>query len=277
MSTCRGMMGRMGMPTLILCGISTALIGCYSGGQVSPDINASWRQHKASEIRSDWGAPKTVQPAEDGSVHVWTIEHRHFTLPTLRAKLDVGPGGLDAYGEARAGEKWTTTTDVAVHVDLSGLITRIEGPSLRWGPPDDANLRWGLLMGMHAGMGRLDDTATPLPSGGLYIGGMLGPTLGLVGSYSFTSGSDDAGGAIGMAWAVGPQWWPATRLSLRAGPAMILAFNPGFEDAGLEAGVNGSASYALIRSGTFTLDVRMDLTAGSSTRFGNVGVGVNLN
>lgn len=270
-------MGRMGTPTLLLCGLSMALVGCYSGRQVTPDINVAWKQHKASEIHADWGTPSTVRADGTGSVHVWTIKHRHYQLPTLRARLNVGPDGLDAYGEARAGKKWTTSTDVNVHVDASGLITHVEGPSLRWGPPDDANMRWGLLLGMHAGMGRLDDTSTPLPSGGLYIGGMLDPTLGLVGSYSFTSGSDDAGGAIGMSWALGPQWWPDTRLSLRAGPAMILAFNPGFEDVGLEAGINGGASYALIRSGTFTLDVRLDLTAGSSTRFGNVGIGVNLN
>jgi hypothetical protein len=262
---------------LVLCGISVGLTACYSGAQTSRDINSSWQGRTGGELRSHWNKPTTTTAAGQGQLQVWSIRHKHFELPTLRAKLDVGPDGLDAYGEARPGKVWTSTTDVRVHLDAAGVITKIEGPSLRWGPSDNANLRWGTIFGLHAGMGRLDDTKTPLPSGGLYIGGMLSKTVGLVGSYSFTSGSDDAGGAIGMAWALGPQWWPQNRVSLRAGPAMVLAFDPGFENVGLEPGVNASASYALVRSGTFTLDLRLDLTAGSSTRFANVGVGVNLN
>ncbi len=261
----------------VLSVFTLSLASCYSGSQTTPDINRSWQHHSAGEIRTRWGAPTQVAAEASGSVHVWSIKHRHYELPTLRAELNVGPNGLDAYGEARAGKTWTTTTDVLVHVDAANMITSVEGPSLRWGPPNDANLRWGTIFGMHVGMGRLDDTATPLPSGGLYIGGMLSKTVGLVGSYSLTSGSDDAGGAMGMAWSLGAQWWPQMRIGLRVGPAMVLAFDPGFENVGLEPGINGSASYVLIRSGTFTLDMRMDITAGTSTRFANLGIGVNLN
>lgn len=256
---------------------SLGLASCYSGAQTSKDINRSWQQHSASEIRGEWGTPTTVTPHQSGTVHVWSVKHHHYRLPTLRAELNVGPDGLDAYGEARAGKTWTSTTDVLVHVDDAGLIKGVQGPSLRWGPPEGANMRWGTIFGIHVGMGRLDDTSTALPSGGLYIGGMLTKTVGLVGSYSLTSGKDEAGGAMGMAWSLGPQWWPMTRLNLRVGPAMVLAFDPGFSNVGLEGGVSGSASYALMRSGTFTLDMRMGMTAGTSTRFGNLGIGVNLN
>ena len=262
---------------LLLAAISTCLVACYGGAQTSRDINTSWQQREVREIRAHWNTPTTTEAEGDGTVATWSIQHRHFELPTVRASLDVRPDSLDAYAEARPGATWTTSTDVRVHADATGRITLVEGPSLRWGPPNDANLRWGTIMGMHAGMGRLDDTSTPLPSGGLYIGGMLTRTLGLVGNYSFTSGSDDAGGAIGMAWAMGAQWWPQTRVSLRAGPAMVLAFNPGFEDGGLEPGINGGASYALIKAGAFVLDLRFDVTAGTSTRFANLGLGVNLN
>lgn len=271
------MIAPMRATTWILCGFSLCFAACYSGAQTSRDINSDWQGRKGSELRAHWNKPSTTQAEGSGELQVWSIHHKHFELPTLRAKLDVGPGGLDAYGEARAGKVWTSTTDVKVHIDGADIITGVEGPSLRWGPSDNANLRWGTIFGLHAGMGRLDDTSTPLPSGGLYIGGMLSKTVGLVGSYSFTSGSDDAGGAIGMAWSLGPQWWPLARVSLRVGPAMVLAFDPGFENVGLEPGVNGLASYAIVRSGTFTLDLRLDLTAGSSTRFANLGVGVNLN
>ena len=261
----------------ILGAMSTCLLGCYSGAQTSRDINASWQQRKVSEIRAEWKAPTRTEAKGDGTLQTWSIRHRHIALPTVRASLDIRPDRLDAYAEAKPGETWTTSTDVRVHADGAGRILSVEGPSLRWGPPNNANLRWGTIMGLHLGMGRLDDTATPLPSGGMYIGGMLSKRMGLVGNYSFTSGSDDAGGAIGMAWAMGLQWWPQTRVSLRAGPAMVLAFNPGFEDAGLEPGLNGSASYALVKAGSFVLDVRLDVTGGTSTRFANLGVGINLN
>jgi hypothetical protein len=126
-------------------------------------------------------------------------------------------------------------------------------------------------------MGRLDDTSTPLPSGGLYIGGMLSPTLGLIGCFSMVTGMDDEGGAIGFAWGMAVESWLATRLSVRGGAAMILDLDPGFEDPTLGPGLIGGASYALVKAGSFVLDLRLDVTAGPSAVFGNLGIGVNMN
>jgi len=138
-------------------------------------------------------------------------------------------------------------------------------------------VRWGTLFGAHVGMGRLDTTPTPLPSGNIYIGGMLGPTLGLVGAYSLVAGTSDAGGALAMAASLGVQWWPVTRLSLRTGPALLLTLDPGFANAALRPGLASQASYAFVKVGRFALDLCFDLAAGPSTAFGTVGVGVNLN
>ena len=250
---------------------------CYSGQKVSTDINKEWQGRKLSQLQAEWGQASTSEASADGKVHRWTITHHHLSLPSAQGSLRISPEGVDLYAEARGGRSSTSKTEVVALSSAEELILDMKGPSLRWGAPSDANLRSGLLLGFHAGMGRLDDTSTPLPSGGLYIGGMLGPRLGLVGSFSLTSGKDEAGGAIGMAWALAPKYWFDSRFSVRGGPAMILAFDPGFEDPGLEAGVDGTASYALVRSGSFALDLRLDATATPSTQFGTLGVGVNLN
>jgi hypothetical protein len=126
-------------------------------------------------------------------------------------------------------------------------------------------------------MGRLDDTSTPLPSGGVYIGGMLTRTFGLVGFTSMVSGSDHAGGAIAFAWGMGAQWWPTTRVSLRLGPALVLDWDPGFTNTTLDAGLNAAVSFAFIKIGRLALDLRFDVTASRSSTFGSLGVGVNLN
>ncbi len=261
------------------CAFLLALLpgACYHGHEASQGINASWRGRSASELQSEWGQPAESQ--EMGALTRLRYSHttRHTALPSAQAQLKIGPEGLDAYGEVRGGTTSEHTIDVNAYVDKSGTVQTIEGPSLRWGPSDAANLRWGILFGMHAGLGRLDDTGTPLPSGGGYIGGMLGPRIGMVGSYSLAAGLDSEGGAIGQSWSLGAVWWPQTRISLRAGPAMILAFDPGFANVGLEAGLNASASYALLRSGSFVLDLRADLNAGTSSRFASLGIGVNVN
>jgi len=255
-----------------LCGA-----GCYSGARAARDVNESWRGRTRGEIEARWGRPAEVSTEGGLTTLRWRHAHRHFELPSAEAEVAIAPGSLDARAEIRPGSTWKTYTEVLARVDGHGTIVDVRGPSLRWGAPDDVNLRWGTLLGLHAGMGRLDDTSTPLPSGGAYIGGMLSPTVGLVGFFSMVSGSDDAGGAMGFAWGIGPQWWMAARLWVRAGPALVLAFDPGFEDVGLEPGATGGVSYALIRSGSFVLDLRVDVTAGTSTLFGSAGIGVNVN
>jgi hypothetical protein len=251
--------------------------GCYSGARATRDVNDSWRGRSSARILAHWGRPAEVGTEGGLTTLRWRHARRHIELPSASAEVSIEPGRFDARAELRPGSTWKTYTEVVARVDPRGSIVDVRGPSLRWGAPRDANLRWGTLLGMHVGFGRLDDTSTPLPSGGAYIGGMLTPTVGLVGCFSMVSGSDDAGGAMGFAWGIAPQWWMATRLWVRAGPAMILAFDPGFENAGLEPGATGGLSYAAIRSGSFVLDLRVDVAAGTSTAFGSVGVGVNVN
>jgi hypothetical protein len=174
------------------------------------------------------------------------------------------------------GEILRTRHDAAAFVQ-NGVVADVQGDALHWGPPNDVNVHWGTIFGAHVGMGRLGNTGTPLPSGDVYIGGMLTPQLGLVGTYTFASGSGDAGGAIGMAGGVAVQYWPMTRLSLRAGPAMLLAWDPGFSNGRLEPGVTAAASYAFVKVGTLAVDVCVDVAGGPQTAFGTLGVGVNLN
>jgi len=253
--------------------------GCYTGTRATLDANATWRGRSRTALVARWGTPTAVEAQADGTTAlVWTREgHRVEELPSGSLRFELDAEGLDAELIARPGVVVKTQSHVVALVDTHGLVAAVRGRSLRLGIPEGVNMRWGFLFGVHAGMGRLDDTSMPLPSGGMYIGGMLSRAVGLVGTFSLASGSDDDGGAMGFAWGLGAQWWPSTRVSLRAGPAMVLAFDPGFEDAGLEPGVNGAASYALIKSGSFVLDVCLDLTAGTSTSFGSLGIGVNVN
>ena len=265
---------------LILVSALALAGGCYTGAQSSRDINLAWQGHSRSSLEARWGKPAQVkaQPQGDAMVLIWTSRHLHLELPGANASLVADEDGVDVRAELRPGRAWhTTRVAMTAHVDSRGLVEQVDGPSVRWGAPNEANLHWGLLFGAHAGMGRLDDTSTALPGGGIYIGGMLGPTLGLIGIYELASGKDDAGGAMGMAWGLAVKWWPVGRWSVHGGPAMVLAFDPGFEDLGLEPGVTGGASYAVVKSGTFALDVRLDVTSGTSTSFGTVGIGVNVN
>jgi hypothetical protein len=251
--------------------------GCYSGARAERGVNEAWRGRAGAEIEGRWGPPAARSADQGGAVLRWEHSRTHVDLPSAEAEVSVGPGGAEMYGRVEPGQVWTSTTGAVARIGADGTIVAVEGASLRWGPPGDANLRWGTILGLHLGMGRLDDTSTPLPSGGLYIGGMLSPTLGLVGTYSLVSGRDEAGGAMGMAAGVAAQFWPVTRLSLRAGPALVLDFDPGFEDATLSPGLTGAAGFAWLRVGTLVLDLRLDLTVSPSATFGSLGVGINLN
>ncbi|MCB9558928.1 MAG: hypothetical protein H6709_00335 [Kofleriaceae bacterium] len=257
--------------------VAVAVAGCYHGARATRDVNRAWQGRSRAELEARWGRPATVAAQGDGAVLTWSISRQHVELPSASASLTLAPGSFDAQASWQAGKVWTSTTEVVAAVDAGGRVVGVDGPSLRWGAPRGLNLRWGAILGLHVGMGRLDDTGTPLPSGGLYLGGMIGPRLGLVGTMAMVSGSDDAGGAMGFAWGMGAQWWPSARVALRAGPALVLAFDPGFEDPSLGPGLDGAASLALVRAGSFVLDLRLDLVASPSSTFGSVGVGVNVN
>jgi hypothetical protein len=172
---------------------------------------------------------------------------------------------------------WTSSTEVIAMLDDAGRVAEVRGPSLGWGTPRDANLHWGTLFGAHVGLGRLGNTSTPLPSGGAYIGGMLAPQLALVGAFAMSSGKDQAGGAIGLSWSIDPQWWPTADASVRAGPAAVLGWDPGFDNARFRIGANVGASYAIVRTRVFVLDLRFDATFAPSLSLGSLGIGVNLN
>jgi hypothetical protein len=248
--------------------------GCYAGARATRDVNAAWRGRSRAQLEARWHRPAIV--TDDGKL-VWTHTRQHVELPGGSAALHVGPGEFDARAELRPGVVWNTTTEVVATVDAASTVVSVEGPSLRYGPPRGLNMRWGTLLGAHVGMGRLDDTATPLPSGGAYLGGMLSPTLGLVGTFSLVAGSDDAGGAMGLAGGVAAQWWPLARLWLRAGPALILSFDPGFDNAALTVGATTGVSYAVLRLRVFVLDLRLDVTGAPGVVFGSAGVGVAIN
>jgi hypothetical protein len=251
--------------------------GCYGGERAARDVNAAWRGRSRAALEAHWGAPAAVQVQDGATALRWSHTRRHVELPAAEAALTIEPGHMDGILAVQPGAVWHSSTEVVALLDAGGAVASVHGPSLRWGPPGDANLRWGTILGLHVGMGRLDDTSTPLPSGGMYIGGMLGPRLGLVGAFSLASGTDDAGGAMGFSWSVAAVWWPSARVSVRGGPALVLAFDPGFDDAALSPGLTGSASLALVRAGAFVLDLRVDITAAAPAAFGSLGVGVNLN
>ncbi len=274
-----------------------ALAACYTNAPANRDVQASWRGRTRAEIADRWGAPARHASAPPDDVAVWAFTRTHIELPdaslavtprpvVVGAVID-GPGGagvvgvqataLDVAASFRPGEISHTTTEAVAIIDPAGTIADVQGAALHWGPPNDVNLHWGTIFGAHVGMGRLDTTPTPLPSGGAYIGGMLGPTLGLVGAFSLVAGTSDSGSAMGLAGGIAAQWWPVNRLWLRAGPALLLAFDPGFTNARLRPGVTTGASYAFVKVGTLAVDLRFDLAAGPSTAFGTLGVGVNLN
>ena len=247
--------------------------GCYHGAAATRDVDAAWRGRTAAEIEATWGPPV----AKTANAFAWSFTTPHVELPAAMGAVAITSHSVDVEGAARPGEIWKSETTATATLDPTGRITDVQGASLHWGPPRDENLRWGTLFGAHVGLGRLDGTSTPLPSGGLYIGGMLGPRLGLVGTFSMVTGTGDKGSAIGFAWGMGLQYWPLTRLAVRGGPAFVLAFDPGFGKVSPDLGGNGAVSYAIVRTRIFVLDLRLDATVARSVAFGSVGVGVNVN
>ncbi|MEO6776924.1 MAG: hypothetical protein ABI467_28565 [Kofleriaceae bacterium] len=265
-----------------------ALGACYTAAPANRDVAASWRGRSSAEITDRWGAPAR----HDGDALVWSYATTSVELP--EAHIEVHPAAVVAHVDGagitgtavatapiveaafKPGEISRTRHDAAAFVQ-HGVVTEVEGAALHWGPPNDVNLHWGTIFGAHLGMGRLGNTSTPLPSGELYIGGMITPQLGLVGTYTFASGTDSAGGAIGMAGGFAVQYWPINRLWVRGGPAMLLAWDPGFANGRLEPGVTLAASYAFVKVGKLAVDLCLDGAGGPHTAFGALGVGINLN
>ncbi|MBP9089105.1 MAG: hypothetical protein KBG15_23490 [Kofleriaceae bacterium] len=277
--------------------ISTGAAGCYSGARAANDVNAAWRGRPGAELKAAWGKHATAPAPGGGEVLNWVYGYSNgggaagVTIPTAVSiqagcAADVHRDGANAdcglavstnsVHVAATVPRWTTLNAAMATTSVDGVVTKVEGSSLHWGPPDDANLRWGLIFGAHVGIGRIDTTSTPLPSGGMYIGGMLSPRFALVGNTSIVSGSDNAGGAMAFAWGMSAQWWPSMRLSLRGGPAMALVMDPGFDNARLAPAATSALAFAILRTGNFVLDLRADVTATPASLFGNVGVGVNL-
>jgi len=247
--------------------------GCYHGDAATRDVNAAWQGRTRAELEGTWGAPA----GSNATSAAWSFTTTHVELPSAAASIAITPTSVDVNAVGHTGEVWKTQTTATATFDAGGRIAELRGPSLHWGAPRDANLRWGTIFGLHAGLGRLDQTSTPLPSGGLYIGGMLGPTLGLVGNFSMVSGTGDGGGAISFSWGMGLQYWPMTRVAVRGGPAFVLAWDPGFNDASPAIGGNAAVSVAIVRTLIFLLDLQLDATLASSVAFGSLGVGVNVN
>lgn len=208
----------------------------------------------------------------------WSFTRVKLDLPDVFVSVVRTPNQIDFTGALQPGRVWHEKTDAAALLDPRGTIVNVDGASLHWGPPNDVNLHWGVIFGMHAGMGRLSTTSTPLPSGNAFIGGMLGPTFGLVGTATLVAGTSDAGGAMVLGGGVAAQWWPITRLWVRAGPAMVLRFDPGFMNAALRPAAETSASYAFVKVGRFVVDVSLDVGAtfvgSDNVTFGLAGVGV---
>lgn len=252
---------------------------CYSGARATPTVNAAWRGHARAELEARLGPPRAAQPRPDGTLLLRWIRHgRHIRLPGGSLSVDVTPTSFDLRAEARPGavEGYQYHLASAV-VDPGGAVLRFDSSWLAAGIPADLNLRTGVVLGLHAGPGWFRDATTPMPSLGLYLGGMIGPRTALLGTYAFVNGRAPGGAAMGHSWAFAVQYWPDARFAVRAGPAMVLDLDPGLRDPTLSAGVVGALSYALVRSGSFVLDLRLDATVAPSTAFGVLGLGVNMN
>lgn len=251
------------------------LSGCYTGSRATRDVNAAWHGHARAELEASWGKPAMQDAA--GAL-VWTRVDKTYVPPSASGHVELDPTGFDIDLRASPGEVSTTSVDVLAQIDAAGRVARIDGPSLYLskGPPRGANLRWGTVFGFHAGMGKVAGAKTILPSLGLYLGGMLGPRLGLVGTYNFVNGNDPDGYGMGMSWGIAAQYWPIGRLWVRGGPALVVNKDP-VDGGALDVGVTTGVSFAVLRGRVFVLDVVVDGTVATGAAFGLLGVGVNVN
>jgi len=265
---------------LLSCAWVVVMTGCYSGSRAARDINVVWTGHARGELEAKLGAPRAVVPQADGtSLLRWTRRgHDIEALPGGRFDLRVTPTSFDLHAEARPGVVRAVEYDIATAVvDPSGTVLRLDAGWVVGGIPRGLNARTGVIFGVSGGMGRLDDAATPVPSLGVYIGGMLGPRLALLGAYAFVNGKDGDDFVQGHSWALAAQYWPTARVAVRAGPAMVIDTDPEPSDVTLAPGAVGALGVAVIRAGSFVLDLRLDVTVSTTSAFGVVGVGVNVN
>lgn len=252
--------------------------GCYSGSRAAQDINATWRGHARVELEARIGFPATtVMQTDAGTVLRWTRRGHDLSLPSGHLRLDITPTSVDLDAAVRPGEIRSFEYDIAsALVDGNGTVLKLDSGWLVAGIPTGMNARTGVIFGLAVGMGSLDEASRPLPSLSTYIGGMLGPRVALVGAYQFVNGSADGEYVAGHSWSIAAQYWPTTRLSLRAGPAMVVDKGPS-DGATLRPGAAGALSFAVVRAGSFVLDVRCDATLSTASAFGMLGVGVNVN
>ncbi len=254
-------------------------VGCYSGPRAARDINPAWRGHARVELEARMGAPATIVTQPDGANALrWTRRGHHVRLASGHLNLDVSPTSFAVDAALRPGSIDAYDYDIAsALVDGNGRVLQFDSGWLAAGIPDGLNARTGVVFGLSIGMGRLEDASTPLPSLSTYIGGMIGPRLALVGAYSFVNGSANGEYVHGHSWAFAAQYWARERLSLRAGPAMVIDVDPMPGSARIAPGGVGAVSFAVLRAGSFVLDVRADATLSTSSAFGMLGVGVNVN
>lgn len=257
----------------------TATGGCYSGSRAAQDINMAWRGHARVELEARLGTPATIATQPDGAIALrWMRRTHDVTLARGHLNLDVTPNSFQIDAAVRPGTIEARDYELAsALVDPGGRVLRFDSGLLAAGIPGGMNVRTGVVFGLAVGMGRLDDASTPLPSVSTYIGGMIGPQLALVGSYTFVNGSANGEYVNGQSWAFGVQYWPTARISVRAGPAMVIDVDAMPGNAKIRPGGAGALSFAVVRAGSFVLDVRADATVSTSSAFGMLGVGVNVN
>lgn len=256
-----------------------AFTGCYTQADVAHEVNAGWRGHAAVEVQAHLGPPNHTVPVADGTTHLrWTAKSKSVTLPSGHLHVDLSPTSFAVDAAVRPGTVEEVEYDVAsAVVDPRGTILALDA-GFAVGGMLGGNRRTGIVFGLHGGVSSLDDARSPLPGLGLYIGGMLGPRHALIGTYSFANGrAADDSCVHGHAWGLALQYWPLERLALHAGPAMVLDTDPMPDSATIAPGAVGAVSYAVVRAGSFVLDLRVDATVSTAGAFGVFGVGVNVN
>lgn len=253
--------------------------GCYSGSRAAHDVNLAWHGHARLELEAELGTPVTIAPQPDGAQVLRWTRHRHdVTLASGHLDLSLTPTSFAVDAALQPGSITKVEYDLAgAVVDPNGTVLRFDSDLLAAGIPSGTNIHTGIIFGLAVGMGRLDDAPTFLPSLATYIGGMIGPQLALVGAYQFANGAADGAYVNGHAWSFGVQYWPFERLSLRGGPAMVIDVDPMPGNASIAPGASAAASFAVVRAGSFVLDVRFDGTMSTASAFGMLGVGVNVN
>ena len=253
-----------------------ASTGCYTGPRAARDVNLAWRGHPRVELDTRLGAPREMTPQADGTTLVrWTRRgHRNIEIPVGSFGVNLTPTQVDMNVELRPGTVAGFEFELATAVlDPNGTVLAFDSAWLAAGIPDGMNARTGIVFGLHGGFGGLDDASTPMPSLGAYIGGMLTGQVALLGAYAFVNGKSGEEFVQGHSWGLALQYWPTARFNVRAGPAMVLNTDP----VGLAPGGIAAASFAVLRAGSFVLDVRLDTTVSTASAFGTLGVGVNLN